>query len=606
MKITKENYFDQYNKLDQSNIPATLSKGFKLIEGASANNWAEYNANENIKRVVDMYFKTLGDYIKSQPKKESKPTRSKTASQAELHEVVFISIRNKDKGFSPDKIFFTGKEAYKNAEKWAKTYLPTFDPDFLNYSSKEELNEHKNKEQAEGREFILNPKGDISKKAKSAQRPRKKANGSKETNAKRNNSTRKSRQTIEVNPKADKVEVISDELKFIRRYVNMHDKPKTRNQIRLFVNALQRSIRERRIRKTSPYAKDILLVQDELIKLHAQFDNDSQQIAPDISEKTRVKFLKVLGKEIELMSVKLIKSYIGIQGRIVENVKASRLLTRIESAITKKKITKRDPYWSEIEQIVSNLKTFVKKNPNHGVLEIEERTLNGLQGIVDCNCASSEIISGLPEKLDIQQITQDYQSDKSAADDRFLMNSMDFSKVKFQTVGLKGKWRDFIGDPEIGFRAMTFGQPKMGKSYLMIEFAGYLASNHGTVLYAAKEEGKSKTLKMKLHDTKSKHPNMSVSNYLPANLGDYDYVFLDSVTRFGLTPDQLAALNAKYPNTAFIEIHQVTKDGKARGTNEYVHDVDIVIEVTDLGQATQNGRFNQGGAMFFFDENAVA
>ena len=30
--------------------------------------------------------------------------------------------------------------------------------------------------------------------------------------------------------------------------------------------------------------------------------------------------------------------------------------------------------------------------------------------------------------------------------------------------------------------------PKMGKSYLCIDFSGYLVRNHGKVLYVAKEE----------------------------------------------------------------------------------------------------------------------
>lgn len=524
MRITTQNYFKEYGKLDKSKFTEKHDRMHSFIEKASIDDWREYKAGENTKRLIDTYFKQLEEYIKKLEQEAPK-----------------AAPKNKSKQASS-----------------AKRKTP-------------------------------------SKKAA----PQKKATVSKPKAV-------TDRMKVIVDPKADKVEVMSDEMKFIRRYVNMHDKPKTRNQIRLFVNALQRSIRERKIRKTSPYAKEILLVQDELIRMHGSFKNDDQQIVVDISEKTRVRFFRILGKQVELLSVKLIKSYIGLQGRIVENASASRLLKRIENAIQKKRISKRDPYYSEIGQILSNLGAFVKKNPNHGVLQIEEQALNGLQGIVECNCPSSQIINGLPEKLDVARITQEYQSDHKLADDRFLMNSMDFSKVNFQTIGLKGKWYDFMGDPEVGFRAMTYGKPKMGKSYLMIEFAGYLASNHGPVLYAAKEEGKSETLKMKLMDTRAKHPNMTVSNYLPANLGDYDYVFLDSVTKFKLSPDELVALNAKFPKTSFIEIHQVTKQGSARGKNDFSHDPDVLIHVSSKGVAEQNGRYNQGGYMIFFNQDAAA
>lgn len=53
-----------------------------------------------------------------------------------------------------------------------------------------------------------------------------------------------------------------------------------------------------------------------------------------------------------------------------------------------------------------------------------------------------------------------------------IMNSMDFANLQFDTIGLKRKWLELIGDPSSNFSAMVFGKPKMGKSYLCIDFAG--------------------------------------------------------------------------------------------------------------------------------------
>ncbi|MEI9909656.1 MAG: hypothetical protein WDO71_08245 [Bacteroidota bacterium] len=50
------------------------------------------------------------------------------------------------------------------------------------------------------------------------------------------------------------VERIPEELRFIRRFVNMNGKSKTKDDILRFVNSLQKAILEKRIRKTSPYA----------------------------------------------------------------------------------------------------------------------------------------------------------------------------------------------------------------------------------------------------------------------------------------------------------------------------------------------------------------
>src|ERR1700739_2840508 len=112
-----------------------------------------------------------------------------------------------------------------------------------------------------------------------------------------------------------------------------------------------------------------------------------------------------------------------------------------------------------------------------------------------------------------------------------IMNSIDFAKMRFNTIGFKDKWLDFIGDPAKGFTAMVFGRPKMGKSYLCMEFAGYLARNHGKVLYVAKEEKLDATLQKKLNDLRVEHPNLFVSDDLPKNLSGYSFVFLDSVNK---------------------------------------------------------------------------
>ena len=180
------------------------------------------------------------------------------------------------------------------------------------------------------------------------------------------------------------------------------------------------------------------------------------------------------------------------------------------------------------------------------------------------------------------------------------MNSLDFANMEFDTIGFTGKWLDFIGDPSKGFTAMVFGKPKMGKSYLCIDFAGYLARNHGKVLYVAKEEKLDATLQKKLNDTNVKHPNLFVSDYLPEDVSGYDFVFIDSVNKMELQPKDLDELKAANPGVSFIYVFQTTKEGNFRGSNHFQHDVDVVIEIPEKGQAIQNGRFNQGGEMQIF------
>ena len=380
--------------------------------------------------------------------------------------------------------------------------------------------------------------------------------------------------------RADKVERISDDLKMIKRFVLMHEKVKTQNQIRLFINALQKAIMEKRIRKTSPFSREISEIQEALINLHGKLA-DGGSIQVEISEKKRTKYLTLIGREAELHSVKFIKSYINLQGKTIENIKAKRLYNRVANAVNNGKLTKKDKYWNEIESILSTLKSFVKKNVEHGELLVSSKELNGLNSILsECACEHINGIQSVPRNT--------------------IMSSTDIVNLSFDKLGFKGKWLNLIGDPSSGFTAMIFGKPKMGKSYLAVDFAGYLARNHGTVLYVAREEGIDDTLQQKLKDKNVAHPDLYVSDYLPTDLSKYDFVFLDSVNKLMLSPEDLEELKHNYPETSFVYIFQSTKMGNFRGGNEFQHDVDVVIEVPEKGIATQFGRFNQGGEINIF------
>lgn len=170
--------------------------------------------------------------------------------------------------------------------------------------------------------------------------------------------------------------------------------------------------------------------------------------------------------------------------------------------------------------------------------------------------------------------------------------------MKFHTIGLKGKFRELIGDPSVGFTAMVFGQPKSGKSTLMLELAHHLATNHGKVLYAAIEEGYGYTLREKIQRVGAVHRNLVFSEQLPEKLKGYDFVFVDSVSRAGMELEDLIKLKYQNPNTSFIFIFHATKDGKFRGENNLAHEVDVIIEV-EPGLAKASGRFNAGGELKF-------
>ncbi|MGC4036092.1 MAG: hypothetical protein QM764_09025 [Chitinophagaceae bacterium] len=372
------------------------------------------------------------------------------------------------------------------------------------------------------------------------------------------------------------VERIPEELRFIKRFVNLNGKTKTKEEILRFINSLQKAILEKRIRKTSAYAKEIIIIQDKLISLH---NSMKAKIKIELKSETFDSLKKLTAEEKVMASVGFIKNYISLNGKTGIRKKADSLLKRITRMVDKKKIPADDPYMDELIQITKNLEAFLD-NPSLKILAIEKNELNGLEGILGCACQE---LNGIPE----------------------VMNSLDFANLEFNTIGLKGKWFDLIGDPSSNFTAMVFGRPKMGKSYLCIDFAGYLARNHGKVLYVAKEEGLDYTLQQKLNDKDVVHPNLFVASVLPGNLSAYDFIFLDSVNKLGFAPADLNRLKKENPTKSFIFIFQSTKDGKFRGANTFQHDVDVVIEVPEKGKAVQMGRFNQGGEIDIFDQEPL-
>jgi hypothetical protein len=380
------------------------------------------------------------------------------------------------------------------------------------------------------------------------------------------------------------VEHVEEEVKFVRRFVLLHGKEKAKSQILSFINSLQKAILEKRIRKTSHYAEQIKYIQNSLIKV---YNSMGQSTILKIRDNVLTEMLEIAGSEKVRLSISYLKRYIGMQGKEITREKAEKLLQVITGALDKEKVTGNDPYMEKIKRVLSSLRTYIKDTATPEVLPIQEATLAGLQKALDgCGCGQPQ--NGLGG-LDEGQISPNT-----------VMSSMDFANVRFKTLGFTGKWLELIGDPSSNFTAMVFGKPKMGKSYLCVDFAGYLAPNHGKVLYVANEEGLDYTLQEKLNDKNVKHPNLFVTGSLPANLANYDFVFLDSVNRLGLTPEDLRSLKARYPDKSFIYIFQSTKQGNFRGENSFQHDVDVVMEVPEKGRVVQMGRFNQGGEMNVF------
>lgn len=298
--------------------------------------------------------------------------------------------------------------------------------------------------------------------------------------------------------------------------------------------------------------------------------------------------------------VRFINRFLDFNDKILYKKTFEIFIDELQKAIEEKKITKKSPVAKDIMAIQQAVLNAFNNMSNAKHFVLKPTTVKRLKGIIEkyenaYDDIDESYIKVKKKKMDLSGINQPTPQVN-------VMPSTDFTNLHFNAIGFKDKWLQFIGDPAPGFTAMVFGMPKMGKSYLCVDFAGYLARNHGRVLYVAKEEKLDATLQKKLKDKDVAHANLFVADALPNDLSNYDFIFLDSVNKLGLTPKDLDALKSANKGKSFIYIFQATKGGKFKGNNEFQHDVDVVIEVPEQGKAVQFGRFNQGGELNIFDE----
>jgi hypothetical protein len=530
--INTNNYFQKSQSIAWESLPEALSKGNQLVQGASQNNWAAYNSNENIKRVVDAFFQKLSDYLDNNP----------TAPVQKAIPAKVVKVEPKAAAPKPTKpMNYKGlrveiRPASKNSNKFIVWDLKT-DQIFAN---------EKFDSVADAKRFVDTNEMIL---------------------------VRIVEPKMEEDYETDEVEHIDTDVQFIKRYAAMHGKVKSQSQILTLIHSLQKSILERRIAKDSVYAKEIELMQNQLIACYEKM-GDMAEIK--IDSKNLKRYLQIARSQEGMLSVALLKAYISLNGKRDVKDKVERLFNRIKKAVEQGKITKSDKYADKLNEAYQTLKNYI--DGDSAMLNINKAQLNGLMGILGEDLFQKKSLNGHEE------------------DNGMIVSSSELLAMDFQTIGLQGKYKELIGDPCVGFTAMVYGLPKSGKSTMCLDFANYLAAHHGKVLYCAIEEGFGYTLKEKIERLKAHHSNLYITDRVPENLNDFHFVFIDSVSKAGMDVNDIDSLRKMHPDVSFIFIYHTTKEGNFKGVNEHAHEVDVIVQV-DKGKATSTGRFNAGGSM---------
>lgn len=188
-----------------------------------------------------------------------------------------------------------------------------------------------------------------------------------------------------------------------------------------------------------------------------------------------------------------------------------------------------------------------------------------------------------------------------------VMSADELVEYRYDSYPFDGKWKNLIGNPAKSFHMMVFGRPKQGKSIFCFQLAKYL-SKFGKVLYIASEEGFSATLQQKLQEFGAVNPNLYFANYrdyetIKQNITgqDYEFIIIDSINFINLEPEDVEELKSLNKEKAFITIQQATKGGQFRGSQQFAHNCDIIIEVIQ-GVANHTGRYAAPSEMQIFDK----
>ncbi len=176
---------------------------------------------------------------------------------------------------------------------------------------------------------------------------------------------------------------------------------------------------------------------------------------------------------------------------------------------------------------------------------------------------------------------------------RKVFSSVEIAGRHYDFLPLTGRWRKLLGKPASDAKVMIFGKPGQGKSTFAIQFAAYLAKElHKSVLYVAAEEKIGATLNEKLDRLNARCSNLYVCGDLPQDLSPFDAVFLDSVNFMNLEPQQLMNMQK---GKFYFYVFQSTKSGLFRGSNEYSHDVDVVIKAEKMVATIDKNRYGGDG-----------
>ncbi len=573
--ITAENYFEKIKEINISDLPAKLREGYYLVKEVTENHstWGYYRTGAEIRALVDEYFANLSDLLK---KSNERNDDVKTLAREAAKDLIRSDVKN---GRSVSEIR-RSQSGIAKGDVWAqvkgdKVLVEQIQGKWVNYSFSLQTLFNEVKQEIGGEEGKKEKEVKVKKRA-----------------------NKKSAKSAEVKPKG--VDSIREEVRFIKRFVGFHNRVKSPNAVLVFIKGLQRAIVQKLIRKTSPFAKEIEMIQDKLVKAYNKMKGDESF---SINGKDLGRLVAIAGGEQVYPSISVIKRFVGLQDNADEK-KINAFIKYIDNLFKSKKLTKNDPYVDKVKAIYKSI-----KNRKGDKIPIGKAELNGLEGVISaCGCTHDlgKIYNTKGRRL--RQCRSKKYSDAArgaCSHNKGLsgvLTAEEMANRKLDLLPFYSFWETVFGRPSKNFTAMFHGEPHHGKTILLLKFANFLAANFGRVLYVSSEEFASPTMSAKVKEFVNP---LSERLHFAENLNDpelsnYDFVILDSVNDLGLKLNQYKELRKQYPETAFIFILQHTKSGEFRGGKDWEHLAEIVGEIHRGAVTITKNRYSDKTSFDFF------
>lgn len=414
-----------------------------------------------------------------------------------------------------------------------------------------------------------------------------------------------------VEPNAKPVREISPSVKLIKRFANLHGKTLTEKQLSTFIKTMQKAMATQQIRATDPHQGTLYHIQDVLVDTYNDAEpGDQIQFTIKGADK-----YKVIGKsEAEMLSMKLVKRYIGLIGK-TDTTKQRRLHGDISKAIDTGKITAQDPLISPLQKSLISLQAaFTGK----GKLIIPDAELSGLKGLgfipamiaaavgkgiehfahkalkpssevngLGCDCQAQTVIE--KERVQPYAVNQD---------DDTIQSIGEVKKMEFDLIGLDNLYLELIGEACRPTSFLIYGPGGSGKSTFTLLFGNYMAQKGNRVLYVAGEQKDTPVFtkmvnRLKIQDSKNLGFVKRVENH---DLNNYDILVIDSKDSINYTLEDFIKQREQYPHLSFVILSQATKNGGFTGTEKWRNEVDSLIFCEKMMAYTNRDKNRWGGS----------